>query len=211
LTIELLKCLPSELANLTTAKLQVTVQLTMDATVLDRNNRLTPTVLGHRPVDPLKVATAPAALAVIVMSFLIAIQVAEVVAAGAPRVGLAGEPVAEATAVAEATRTSTSPESHAEATMPAKKLKNYDARSPPRQATTTSSPPSLLSFATYFSWRNSNSLGITKYGVKQDPVQWLRCYALSNENAGGNNDRKCLCFPFCLDQAPLTWLESLKK
>jgi hypothetical protein len=47
-------------------------------------------------------------------------------------------------------------------------------------------------------------LGITKYDVKQDPVQWLRCYALSIENAGGNNDTKCLYFPFCLDQAPLT-------
>jgi hypothetical protein len=54
-------------------------------------------------------------------------------------------------------------------------------------------------------------LGITKYDMKQDPVQWLRCYALSIENAGGNNDTKCLYFPFCLDQAPLTWLESLEK
>jgi hypothetical protein len=42
-------------------------------------------------------------------------------------------------------------------------------------------------------------------------VQWLRCYALSIKNAGGNNDTKCLYFPFCLDQAPLTWLESLEK
>jgi hypothetical protein len=50
-------------------------------------------------------------------------------------------------------------------------------------------------------------LGITKYDAKQDPIQWLRCYALSIENAGGNNDIKCLYFPFCLDQAPLTWLE----
>jgi hypothetical protein len=47
-------------------------------------------------------------------------------------------------------------------------------------------------------------LGITKYNAKQDPVQWLRCYALSIENAGGNNDTKCLYFPFCLDQAQLT-------
>jgi hypothetical protein len=47
--------------------------------------------------------------------------------------------------------------------------------------------------------------------VKQDPVQWLRCYALSIENAGGNNDTKCLYFPFYLDQAPLTWLESLDR
>jgi hypothetical protein len=54
-------------------------------------------------------------------------------------------------------------------------------------------------------------LGITKYDTKQDPVQWLRCYALSIENAGGNNDTKCLYFPFCLDQTPLTWLESLEK
>jgi hypothetical protein len=53
--------------------------------------------------------------------------------------------------------------------------------------------------------------GITKYDAKQDPVQWLRCYALSIENAGGNNDTKCLYFPFCLNQAPLTWLESLEK
>jgi hypothetical protein len=54
-------------------------------------------------------------------------------------------------------------------------------------------------------------LGITKYNAKQDTVQWLRCYALSIENAGGNNDTKCPYFPFCLDQAPLTWLESLEK
>jgi hypothetical protein len=54
-------------------------------------------------------------------------------------------------------------------------------------------------------------LGITKYDATQDPVQWLRCYALSIENAGGNNDTKCLYFPFCQDQAPLTWLESLEK
>jgi hypothetical protein len=52
-------------------------------------------------------------------------------------------------------------------------------------------------------------LGITKYDAKQDPIQWLRCYALSIENAGANNDTKCLYFPFFLDQAPLTWLESL--
>jgi hypothetical protein len=42
-------------------------------------------------------------------------------------------------------------------------------------------------------------------------VHWLICYALSIENAGGNNDTKCLYFPFCLDQAPLAWLKSLEK
>jgi hypothetical protein len=60
-------------------------------------------------------------------------------------------------------------------------------------------------------WEKFKPLGITKYDVKQDPVQWLRCYALSIENDGGNNDTKCLYFPFCLDQALLTWLESLEK
>jgi hypothetical protein len=54
-------------------------------------------------------------------------------------------------------------------------------------------------------------LRITKYDAKQDPIQWLRCYALSIESAGGNNDTECLYFPFCLDQAPPTWLESLEK
>jgi hypothetical protein len=54
-------------------------------------------------------------------------------------------------------------------------------------------------------------LGITKYDAKQGPILWLRCYALSIKNAGGNNDTKCLYFPFCLDQAPLTWLEALEK
>jgi hypothetical protein len=54
-------------------------------------------------------------------------------------------------------------------------------------------------------------LGITKYDAKQNHVLWLRCYALSIENVGSNNDTKCLYFPFCLDQAPRTWLESLEK
>jgi hypothetical protein len=54
-------------------------------------------------------------------------------------------------------------------------------------------------------------LGITKYDAKQDLVQWLRCYTLCIENAGGNIDTKCLYFPFYLEQAPLTWLESLEK
>jgi hypothetical protein len=88
LTTELLKCLPSELANPTT-KLQVAVQLTTDATVLEQNYRLTPTVLGHRPVDLLSVTTASTALPVIAMSSLIAILVVEAAAAGAPNMRLA--------------------------------------------------------------------------------------------------------------------------
>jgi hypothetical protein len=54
-------------------------------------------------------------------------------------------------------------------------------------------------------------IGISKYDAKQGPIQWLRCYALAIENAGDNNDTKCLYSPFCLDQDPLTWLESLDK
>jgi hypothetical protein len=131
----------------------------MGATVLKESYCRTPTVLGQQPVDLLRVATAPVAPAVIVMSFLMVMRVAEAVAAEAPHTGLAGEPVAEATAGAEATRTATHPVSHTVATMPAKKLKNYDAKSPPRQAITTASPPSLLDFAICFSQRNSNPWG----------------------------------------------------
>jgi hypothetical protein len=54
-------------------------------------------------VDLLRVATAPAAPAATAMSFLIMTLVTEAVAAGAPHTGLAGEPVEEATAEAEAT------------------------------------------------------------------------------------------------------------
>jgi hypothetical protein len=79
------------------------VELTTVATVPEGSYWLTPTVLGHRPVDLLKVATAPAAPAATVILSLIVILVAEAVTAGAPTTGLAGEPGAEATAAAEAT------------------------------------------------------------------------------------------------------------
>jgi hypothetical protein len=75
----------------------------MDSTVLEENYWLTPTVLGHRSVDLLWVATAPAAPAVTAMSSLIVILVAEAAAAGAPHTGLEGEPVAGEIAAAEAT------------------------------------------------------------------------------------------------------------
>jgi hypothetical protein len=67
--------------------------------------------------------------------------------------------VVEAIAEAEATQTATSLVSHAAATMPAAKLKKFDARSPPRQARTTASLPSLLDFATYFSQKKSSLWG----------------------------------------------------
>jgi hypothetical protein len=99
------------------------------------------------------VGTAPAALAPTV------ILAAAATTAGAPNTGLAGEPEAEATTVAEATRTATPPALHVVASTLAKKSKNYGARSPPRQATTTASLPSLHDFAIYFSRRNSNLWG----------------------------------------------------
>jgi hypothetical protein len=99
------------------------------------------------------VATTPAATE---RSSLIAILAVEAATAGAPTMGLTGELGAKATAAAEATRTATTPAPHVAASTPARKSKNYDARRPPRQATTTASPPSLRDFATYFSRRNSS-------------------------------------------------------
>jgi hypothetical protein len=110
-------------------------------------------------VDLLRVATVPAASAATAMLSLIAILVVEAATAGAPHTGLAGELGAEATAAAEATRTTTPPVFHTAASMLAKKLKNYDVRGPPRHATTTASPPSLLGFTTYSSRINSNLWG----------------------------------------------------
>jgi hypothetical protein len=156
LTTELLKCLPSELANPKT-KPQIAVQLATDATVLEENYRLTPTVLGLRPVDLLRVATAPAALAVTAMSFLIVILVAEAAAVEAPHTGPAGEPVAGAIAAAEATQTATPPVSHAAAMMPVAESRKFDATNP--QARTTASPPFLLDFAICCSQKNSGLWG----------------------------------------------------
>jgi hypothetical protein len=127
------------------------MQLTTVAIVLEGSYQLTPTVLGHWPVDLLMVATAPAAPAATAMLFLTAILVAEAVTAGAPHTGLAGEPGAEATAAAEATRTARPPTLHVADSTPAKKSKNYAAKSPPRRATTTASPPSPHDFTIYFS------------------------------------------------------------
>jgi hypothetical protein len=104
-------------------------------------------------VDPPKVVTAPAAAG---RSSLTAILAVEAATAGAPTMGLTGELGAEVTAAAEATRTTTSSAPLVAASMPARKSKNYDARRPPRQVTTTASPPSLRDFATYSSQRNSS-------------------------------------------------------
>jgi hypothetical protein len=102
------------------------------------------------------VATALAVPAEVKALLVMVTLAAEAAAARAPHTELEGEPVAKAIAEAEATQTATSPVPHAAATTPIAELKNYDARSPPRQAATTASPPSLLDFAICFSQINSN-------------------------------------------------------
>jgi hypothetical protein len=131
----------------------------MDATVLKDISHRTPTVQGHQLEDLLKAATVPVAPAVVAALLVMVTLVVEAEVVGAPHTELEGELVAEAIAEAEATQTTTSPVAHAAAMMPAAELKNYDARSPPRQATTMTSPPSLLDFEIYFSQRNSNLWG----------------------------------------------------
>jgi hypothetical protein len=137
-------------------KPQVAVQLTTDATVLEENYHRTPTALGHQLVDLLRAATAPAALVVVAAQRLMVMLAAEAAEAGAPHTGLEEELVAEAIAEVKATQTAMSLVSHAAAMMPVAELKKFDARSPPRQARMTASPPSLLDFATYFSQKSSN-------------------------------------------------------
>jgi hypothetical protein len=84
-------------------KPQVAVRWTTDATVLEENYRRTPIALGHQLVDLLRVATMSAVLAVVAPWRLMVMPAGEAAAAGAPRTGLAGEPVVEAIAEAEAT------------------------------------------------------------------------------------------------------------
>jgi hypothetical protein len=140
-------------------KPQVAVQRVMDATVLEENSHRTPTVLGHQLEDLLRAVTVPTVPVVVAALLIMVMLVVEATTVGAPHTGLAGEPAAEAIAEAKATQTATSPVPHAAATMPAAELKKYDARSPPRQATTTASPPSLLDFAICSSQKNSNLWG----------------------------------------------------
>jgi hypothetical protein len=128
----------------------------MDATVLEEISNRTPTVQGHQLKDLLRVAIVLVVLAVVAALLVTVMLAVEAAAVGAPHTETEREPVAEAIAEAEAMQTATSLVPHAAAMMPAAKLKNYDVGSPPRQATTTASPPSLLNFAICFSQRNSN-------------------------------------------------------
>jgi hypothetical protein len=75
------------------------------------------------------VATAPAAPAATVRSSLTVILAAEAVTAGAPTMGLVGEPGVEETVAAEATRIATPPALHVAASTPARRSKNFGTRS----------------------------------------------------------------------------------
>jgi hypothetical protein len=110
-------------------------------------------------VDLLTAVTVSAVLVVVAALLLMAMLAAEAATAGASLTGMAGEPVAEAIAEAEATQTATSWVPHAVATTPVAELKKYDARSPPWQKRTTTSPPSLLDFAIYCSQKKSSLWG----------------------------------------------------
>jgi hypothetical protein len=112
---------PSGTASNTT-KPQVVVRTSV-ITVLEGSYRLTPTEPGHRLVDLPMVAIVLAALAPTVRSSLTVILAVAAATAGAPTMGLAGEPGAEAIAAAEATRTATPPAHHVAASTPAKKSK----------------------------------------------------------------------------------------
>jgi hypothetical protein len=190
-------------------KPQVAVQLTTDATVLEENYHRIPTALGHQLVDLLRLATALVALVAAAPWWLTATPVAEAAAAGAPHTRLEGEPMAEAIAEAEATQIATPPVSHAAATTPG--IEEIRCKKSATAGENDGFPAFSARLRNLLLPEKFKPLGITKYDAKQDPVQWLRCYALSIKNAGGNNVTKCLYFPLCLDQAPLTWLESLEK
>jgi hypothetical protein len=125
------------------------------------------------------VAIALEAPAATVRSSLTVMLVAEVVTAGAPNMGLAGMPGAEATAAAEATRTTTHQVLHVAVSTPARRSKNFGARSPLRQAATMASPAFSARLRNLLLSEKFKPLWITKYDAEQDPVQWLRCYTLS--------------------------------
>jgi hypothetical protein len=113
-------------------------------------------------------------------------------------------------AKAEATRTTTSPATHVANTMPATRLRRSVAKRLPKQETTSASPPTPRDFAIWSSLRNSNLSGSPS--TMQSKTQFSGSSATPYPlKMLVNNDTKCLYFPFCLDQAPLTWLESLDK
>jgi hypothetical protein len=145
---------------------QVAVQLTTDATILEENYHRTPTALGHQLVDLLRAATALAALAAVAPWWLLATPVAEAAAAGAPHMGLEGEPVAEAIAEAKVTQTATSPVFHAA------RYRIEDIRR--KKSSTAGENDGFPAFSARLHNlllpEKFKPLGITKYDAKQDTV-----------------------------------------
>jgi hypothetical protein len=82
--------------------------------------------------------------------------------------------------------------------MPTTELKRFVAKKASETNDSDSFPTFSARLRDLLFLEKFKPLGSTKYDVKQDLVQCLRCYSLSIENAGGNNDTKCLYFPFCL-------------
>jgi hypothetical protein len=197
--------------NLSTMKLPAIVQQMVDVTAPVERNHTTPTALGPQLEDPPRAATVRAAPAAAAVALVAAMAAAGAATARAHRTVLAEELVAVAIAEAEAKRKAMSLAIHVAATMPATKLKKFVAKKASEANDSDDFPAFSARLRDLLLPEKFKPLRITKYDAKQDPVQWLRCYALSIENAGGNNNTKCLCFPFCMDQAPLTWLESLNK
>jgi hypothetical protein len=106
---------------------------------------------------------------------------------------------AAAVAAAEATRTATPLAPHRAATTPARRIEELRRKKSTTAAEGDGFPAFSRRLRNLLLPDKFKPLGITMYDAKQDPIQWLRCYALSIENAGGNSDTKCLYFPFCLD------------
>jgi hypothetical protein len=151
-------------------------------------------------VDPHRAAIARAAPEVVV-----AAAVAMAVAAAA-EVHLMAPAITEA----EATRTTTPPETHVVSMTLTTRSTRSDVKRPLKQATATASPPILQDFTTCFFLRNSNLSDLqVPHEARPSPV--AQVFALTIENAGVHKDAKCLFFPFYLDQAPLRWLDSLEK
>jgi hypothetical protein len=153
------------------------------------------------PADPHRVATAT------VRSSLTALQtvadatpMAATATTEAPTTEPTGGPAAATIAAVETTRTATPSEPHNAATTPCQKIEEMQRKKSATACDNDGFPTFSPQLRNLLLPDKFKPLGITKYDAKQDPIQWLRCYALSIENAGGNNDTKCLYFPFCLDQ-----------
>jgi hypothetical protein len=142
------------------------------------------------PADPLKVATTLQLLAEIARSSPTATLAAEEATTEAPTMGPTGGPVAEAIAAAEATQTATPSEPHRAVSNARKKIEELWQKKSATVGDNDGFPTFSLRLRNLLLPDKFKPLEITKYDAKQDPIQWLKCYALSIENTGGNNDTK---------------------